>query len=748
MTFSRRFRGMLWNVLASFPFVVSAAAVSLGQTEPQDVGSRKSAAGKTVCEIRQHTGRPTLFINGTARFPMAFASYHPAQSRYEQFGKHGVHVYFPCLTLSEKWLNWGTRRVVHHTPAIWTGADTIDFAVVEKAIREIVEADPDAVIIPRIYCESPSWWDKLHPEEVQNVGEGLPLRQSYTSLHWRGDVVDVLRKIVRSVSSSQYANRVIGYMPTTGHTEEYAGAEDLSPCADRSFRDYTWERYAQDKNAITRVFGSKLEAISVPTGAERQRADLGDFLDPENSQRIIDYRQFVSDRMADIAIALCKAVKEESDGRLVAGVFFGYTRILPDSGHLALRKVLDSGVVDFVSTPYSGMGNSRQDIGAFDYRTFTEVDSVQRAGRLFYAETDIRTSLSRFISETRPEFDPDGEYKQPTWIGPPTIEDSLQVLKTVFAKVLISGSANWWFDLWGGWYDNERILSLFAQMQKIGDESLDRPRRSIAQIAVLLDENSYRYRPFAAAQHGGRLSWIDGQLAELGKVGAPYDLYLLDDVKDLELSQYRMVIFLNAFVLSEDQRRIIADRCMSENRLLVWMYAPGLIKDKLSIDNVSSLLDMKLQIDAAHPASTIALNLAGATIAYEGAAVSPFLYVREGADAVCGRTPDGRIVVAERAGPKCRHVFVAMPPLPWKALQHYAKEAKVHLYNENGIVVWANESYLAVSAAETRTLTIRVPKKAVLTELLPFGKREQFGMNTNFDISIPANSCRLFQTLR
>ena len=512
------------------------------------------------------------------------------------------------------------------------------------------------------------------------------------------------------------------------------------------FRDYIWRKCGKDDRVLESLYGRKLEAISIPDGTERQRGDCGNFLDPEKSRLLIDYRRFVSDRMGDLAITLCRAVKEESGGRLIAGVFYGYTRILPDSGHLALRKVLDSGVVDFVSTPHSGMGNSRQNIGDFDYRTFTEVESVQKAGKLFYSETDIRTSVSRWISETRPEIDPDGEYKHDVWLGPPTIEDSLEVLKTVFAKVLISGSANWWFDLWGGWYDNEKIMSLFERMQIIGDESLLRPRGSVAQIAVLLDERSYRYLPFGAAQHGNKFSWIDCQLAQLGKVGAPYDLYLLDDINKLNLAQYRMVVFLNAFVLSENQRRTISDRCMSENRVLIWLYAPGLIKDTLSVENTSSLLGMNFKMDTTHPSSTITLSLSGKPVNYEGAAVSPFIYVNEGADLACGRTPDGRIVVAEKAGSNCRNVFVAMPPLPWQVIQHYAKKANVHLYNEDGIVVWANESYLAVSAAEAGKRTIRLPKISTLKEVLALGKSICcFEKTSEAEIDIPAHTCRLFQ---
>jgi len=53
---------------------------------------------KTVCDIKQHTGVPTMLVNGTPRFSMAYCSYYPTQSRYKQMADHGVHFYSIHLT--------------------------------------------------------------------------------------------------------------------------------------------------------------------------------------------------------------------------------------------------------------------------------------------------------------------------------------------------------------------------------------------------------------------------------------------------------------------------------------------------------------------------------------------------------------------------------------------------------------------------------------------------------------------------
>lgn len=691
------------------------------------------------CEIKPYHGRPTMFIRGQPRFPMAFMSYYPQPFRYKSMADHGVHVYSVAWTLTDKWLG-GEKPVKWNTRGLWRGPGEIDSSVIEKSLRDIVDADPQAMIFPRVFCDSPTWWDMAHPQETNGGGPlgGQALRQSFSSVPWRNDTAAAIKKIVRFVSSSKYADHVIGYMPTAGDTEELAKGCDATVCAQGRLREWLFERYGKDEKAITRFFGKNLEAISIPSAAQRSTGDCGNFLDPKKSRLVIDFRQFHSDELVESILAFCKAVKEESGGRLITGTFYGYTKLWPDTGHLALRRLLDSKDVDFVTT---AGGTSA-----------TETDSVLKAGKLFYSEIDARTSLSQWISKTRPDIDPQGIYNEKRWFGPPTIPESLQQLKTIFAKNLVNGWASWWFDLWGGWYDDEAFLDMFARMQAVGDESIRLPRESVAQIAVVLDENAYRYVPYGVAQRGGKFAWIAAQYGGVAGIGAPHDYYLLDDLKDVDLSRYRMIVFLNAFALSENQQRVIRDRCMSDNRVLVWMYAPGLIRDELSVDNVSSLLGMKVRMEPTHRNARIVVKLPGSEVAYDGAELSPFFYVAEGADQAIGRTSDNRVVVAEKRMSNCRHLFVAMPPMPWKPLQHYAKAAGVHIYSETGGAIFANESYLAISAWSAGKRTIRLPKKAALQEVLALGKGESrmdqgesLAADTVFTLDFSDRSCRIFR---
>jgi beta-galactosidase len=706
------------------------------------------------CEIRPYTGRPTVFVDGVPRFPMAFMSYYPQQYRYREMSQHGIHVYSLSLTLTEKWLG-GAQRVKWNRPALWTGPDTIDFATVDKSLQEILDVDPQALIFPRIFCDSPAWWDSLHPDD--GIGPmGTPLRrQSFSSLAWRQDTAAALRKIVRHVSASKYGQHVIGYMLTAGGTEELGRGCESSPCAQRRFRQWLAEKHGPDGHAIEQRFGKPLDAITIPARDELITPVCGDFLDPQRSRLVIEYRQFHPQEVVDGALALCRAVKQESQGRLMTGIFYGYTRWFHDQGHLALRRVLTSKDVDFITTTgASGSQTGHLAVGKGAFLPGTEVDSVLKAGKLFYYEVDARTSLSRWISQTRPDIDPEGFYNEQRWLGPPTLADSLQLYKAIFARVLVSGWAHWWFDLWGGWYDDPAFLRMFAQMQQVGDRALHRSRKSVAQIAVLLDENAYRYRPYGPGRDW-RIPWIEGQLYELNRIGAPYDFYLLDDLQTLDLTRYRMIVFLNAFALSDQQRQLIRTRCMTGGRQLVWLYAPGVINETLSAGNISSLLGMDVRMEAARGKTPISVQGIDGVQRYDASAVKPFFYVAGGADAVVGRTSDGRTVVAEKNGPRGRQVFVAAPPLPWRALRHYAQQANVHLYTNGDDVVFASESYLAVAAPVSGRRTLRLPQPAALHEVLALpkggttlGQNQVFPKSTTFELDLADHTCRVFEIER
>lgn len=96
--------------------------------------------------------------------------------------------------------------------------------------------------------------------------------------------------------------------------------------------------------------------------------------------------------------------------------------------------------------------------------------------------------------------------------------------------------------MWGGWYADTAIMADMKAYLKIAAAALhDTNRSSIAEIAVIASEESYRYTnpldPSVAKQnYMNRLP--------LGLAGAPYDIYDILDIEALP-ERFKIVIFLN-----------------------------------------------------------------------------------------------------------------------------------------------------------------------------------------------------------
>ena len=153
--------------------------------------------------------------------------------------------------------------------------------------------------------------------------------------------------------------------------------------------------------------------------------------------------------------------------------------------------------------------------------------------------------------------------------GPETKELSLALLKKGIARVLTGRTGTWWFDMWGGWFDAPEYRELLQKAEGwIGDQSTGLMR---AETAVLVDD-----RAFASFGVDDPVLYdlIYKQRSPLGKMGAPYDFYLLSDLADGRFSAeaYKAVIFLNAVNLEEPVKQAIREKLQKDDRLLLWIY--------------------------------------------------------------------------------------------------------------------------------------------------------------------------------
>ncbi len=396
---------------------------------------------------------PALSINGELSPLMQYPVLGMRGKDRESFIAHcrdvGLHLY-TLVFLGINWRGEGDYDFGGTPGGGWQECgESVDYL-----LGQLVKVDPQAHVIlsvgtDNVYTDGLAPWVDKHPEELACDETGSTTVDIYAgrkgrcpclaSKVWLKDTAGMLRPLVRHVCSGPYADRVIGYQLTGGVTMEwmYWGSQsegflDYSRPFQIAFQDWAKRKYGGNLEMLNQSWHkhfASFDEICIPTKSERLRTDFGDLLDPQRSQYVIDNVQCVSDVVADAIIYLCKAIKDETGGRNLTGVFYGYTFEVCTpywqhlTGHFALEKVLDSPYVDFVMSP-SRYGD-RVVGGALGF--MIPEGSVKLHKKLYWCESDIRTFLSA-----------------DTLDRVCTLEDSVAVLEREFARTLVAGCGERW----------------------------------------------------------------------------------------------------------------------------------------------------------------------------------------------------------------------------------------------------------------------------------------------------------------
>jgi len=667
--------------------------------------------------VRVWKNRPTLFINDQPHSGfMLFHGTHPdARGDIARFAESGVHLFSTCFSM--EWLT--------------------DFERVDTAMRAIIEANPDILVLPRFGLEPPAEWRERHPDELMlhyQIATGekvLNHRVAVTSQAWRRDVVAVWRKTIEHMEA-QWGEHILGYHPGASHALENSydwdcewnssliGEYSLHQAS--AFREWLRTRYHNDPANLQDAWkmpGLAFEEAEIPPPAARVRIrHETSVLDPARHQRVIDYQTFHSEAMADAVLHVCKAAKDtlrDLGREKIVATFYAYShwqQFSFTSGHHAHARVLESPDVDAICAPlhhgnrHAGGGCGSQVLPA----------SLRLHGKLYYAEDDTGTHRP---ADTRHPWMPNVICRD--------ADMACDILRRNALSVLQDGASQWWMDIReNGRYRDERLLAEIAKLVRFGEECLDQGYRSAAQVAVLVSDTS-----IACLRHDGNLinTLRERQTEELMALGTPFDIYRIEDLDKLvespKMNDYRLIVFLDTLRISPQGMDLIHKHLARDGRTLLWTYAPGLVQDgKWDIESASRLTGMRLQLhDTTRSSLLVETWLTGSRLVYGvDQAVGPIPAAADDEDArVVGHKTgaahastesgcDAGLLIKELDG--WRSVWSAAPGLPSALLQHFARLAGVHLYAERGDPVYVGNGWLGVHACLDGDLEIRLPRGA------------------------------------
>lgn len=722
-------------------------------------------------QIRSQHGTPTFFQDGAARFYGLMWGSGPTPDSYalkacaSRYGEAGVH-YFA--------FDIGT----YGSPPEWCGPkdgleENFDFSTLEARFQQVIDADPEAHFHLRVHLEMPEWWQALYPEECEVLSDGRRMCQSFASPVWREQAKNFLRALIGHIQAAGLGERVVAYQTGAGVTGEWVkgpGAmglvcADYSPVMARHFQGWLRARYGNDEARLRAAWGdpkATFETAAAPPAEAQLKTTQYTFRNPLKEGPVIDYYRCLAELCGDLICDFCATVKQASDGQALAGAFYGYLldqawnagffgegldseySTYQRGGHLGLRRVLRSPDVDFLVSPYSygfrGIGG--------DGSAMPPAESMRLHGKLYVFEEDSRTHLTL--------------HDHPNYGKTDTLEESVAVLQRNLAYVVTHGQGIWW--LAGGSPRTPHIeLSqqpafqpLIKRFQEIGDWSQNLERAPGAEIAVLVDDESFYYEWVKNSLDVPLI--FQQRLWGLAHMGAPFDMYLLEDLLGEILKPYKLYVFLNAFRLEPARREALKRVLRRDGRTALWIYAPGYIQEDCSLSNMTDLTGISFGagehpwgpqinlVDLSHP---ITRGLSQDVTWGTNSLLGPVFHVADDGARTLGNVvySQGRcrpgFVVKEFPG--WRSIYSAAPNIPAQVLRGIARYAGAHIYNDQGDTLYATPNLLALHTAAGGERSISLPGQAEVVYDL-FGKRIVAERSDTFEISLAPASTGFYFT--
>ncbi|NMC19484.1 MAG: hypothetical protein GYA33_03595 [Thermogutta sp.] len=580
--------------------------------------------------------------------------------------------------------------------------DAVDWSSVDQACRRVLEANPKAMLLPRIPMDPPAWWCEANPDDVMLWDRGGQQRRPAVpaSPQYRRDAADRLRALVEHLEA-EFGEHVAGYHPCGQNTGEWFYEDTwLSPLNGYSQASQTaWRRWLEGRYrsdaALQAAWGDPAvrcaEAV-VPSPEARRAAPAGTLRDPVRERPLIDFAQFQQEMMAECVCHFARAVREASQGRKLVVFFYGYVFEFGAiangpavSGHYALRQVLQCPDIDVLCSPISyfdrGLGQSAP--------AMTAAESVALAGKMWLYEDDTRTHIAT------------GRF--PGWQdGADTLEQTNAMLLRNTGQCAVRNFGTWWMDLGAsGWFDEPAMWARMEALRPLDEALLQRPRPFRPEVAAVIDEQSM----IRVAAGGDKLTRpaVYEVRRPLGRMGAPYGQYLLDDVTAGRV-RAKMYVFLTPWCLTPEQRRAILSE--TEGATRIWCYAPAYQEpDRIAPpEAMQELTGFRLQ-ETSQPQAWAVPTEAGKRLGLgqefgTRQTIRPlFAPVDAKPDETLFVYPDGTPAVALRRTGGGWSLFVGPPGLTSELLRLAAERAGVHLFTRSDCNVYANGPFLVLHAA-------------------------------------------------
>ncbi len=498
----------------------------------------------------------------------AYRSFRPQPEPIRAFADLGVDTVcvFPANTDSSLGVPYSPY------PPIWTGPERYDWDSLRRHFDDVLAACPGGQLLCLVDLNTPTWWCRVtrEPDSFYDLG------RIAASPRYRRDVGEWLTAFL-SYCQEQYAEAMAGYVLAGGCTTEW---QDLSHAQESTSRNAAWRAWQAARGVAA--------PVDLPNATLRQRASHATLRDPVTDEVGVDTWRFTADLVGDVILHFAQVAQQTLQHRVPVGVFYGYclehgrTRLL-DEGHLDFDRVFASPDLDFFISP--GTYSDRASGGASG--PMLPLGTLRRHGKAFLHEIDHRTHTARKVTDIGTILPGHGESDPAA---------SVAGLRRELCVALLKGLSLWWFDMFGGWYDDPAVRAEVGRLKMVWDRLADHEGQPAAQVALVVDADSLYYLDGHSALADELLGQ---QRVGLGRIGAPYDVLSFADLAEVDLSPYRLLVFAGLFAVDEAKRQVLRERVCRDGRTVLWIGACGIIADgRWDPENVRRLTGHRHDIGA------------------------------------------------------------------------------------------------------------------------------------------------------
>jgi len=701
-------------------------------------------------KITDKDGKLYFEVDGEFLSPYAYMTYCPNERYIDEFKKAGYRLFSFPVYMCDWGINTetGLKQFCEH---VIRKDGTYNFDVVDSYLQMFAPNGNGGYIFPRVYLQTPSYWDFENPDEISRDFSGEPIRCDLSSKKVREFLWDAFKALIDHIEASKWKNCVIGYQIAGGGTEEWAHQlkydaqfAGYSTNEAHGFINWLKEKYTDVKllnQNWNREYVS-FEEITLPTPGELSYASEGMVRNSKKEMHVIDFYNYRNDLVADTIMYFAQKVKAYTEGKAVTGAFYGYIWMFHKAykGHNALHKLLCSKDIDFIAST-----NGWSEPG-LSWPFGSAAQSALLHGKLFMCEGDIRTHLTDSLDKTMPHAVPDGNdyYTSDVWRAVKDEFHASSVVKKAIARILTTNVGMWWFDMFSGWFSSGHLMELIKLMLTLNKESAFSGLGT--DVALVLDETSpyYTALEYGAKGYFGDRTPVynrcvcDEFKTELGRMGAPYDVFEAKDLTDpsFDPNRYKLYIFPDMVKPSPEVREAVEKRIKGGERTLFWCYFAdwennstvtefNTTYNKFEMPRRGKYKDMGFpKISVSCPSFTSETIEQSVVVASFDESCQPCVLYREHKNYRC--------------------FYSLLPSVPAELLREIALMAGVHLYSMENDVIYAGGNIVALHSDKGGTKHLFFPKSIAELTDVETGEKMKF-YDSHLFFTMEKDDTRIFK---